>query len=403
MPPTICTKIHAALHGDPMFRRDLKLRWIPNPATGSAATFLWGPRQTGKTTLVRTELPDAMAFDLLDTALAAELTVRPRRLREEILARRPETVVVDEVQKVPELLEEVHWLLENSATRFVLCGSSPRKLRRKSRNLLGGRAIDLRLFPLTSREIPHLDLVKYLNHGGLPVHYLVEDPAPLLRAYVNTYIKEEIIDESVTRNVPAFARFLRVAALTHGGQLNYANIARECGVSATTVRSYYQILQDTLLGFEIEPWRGRRKRRVVDAPKFFLFDVGVANFLYPESPVVSEGSDRFGRAFEHFLLNEVRAFLEYRQLDRPLRFWRTSSGFEVDIIVGDMELAVECKASREVLTSDLRGVRALREEWPVRRAIVVSREARPRKTEDGIEILPWEEFCRGLWDGVWIE
>jgi predicted AAA+ superfamily ATPase len=381
------------------FKRILDISWVPNPMTGSAAAFLWGPRQTGKTTLLRQNLPDAAYYDLLDSDLRAELSVRPRTLREQLLSRRPEVVVVDEIQEVPELLQEVHWLLENTSARFVLCGSSARKLRRKARNLLGGRAIEFHLFPLTTAELPDLDLVRLLNHGALPAHYLVEDPVPLLKAYVNTYIKEEIIDESATRNIPAFSRFLQVVGLTHGRQLNYANVAREAGVSASTVRGYYQILEDTGLGFPLEPWRRAAKRRLVETAKFYLFDIGVAKHLHPESPTVSEGSDLFGRAFEHFLLNEIRAFFSYRRREKPLSFWRTSSGFEVDLVVGDLDLALEFKASRQVRDSDLKGMRALLEEQKVRRSVVVSREDRPRRTEDGIEILPWREFCGMLWEG----
>lgn len=381
------------------FKRDIELSWIPNPRTGSAAAFLWGPRQTGKSTYLRARFPEAKLYDLLDTDLSAELSLRPRFLREEILAQRPQIVVVDEVQKVPSLLEEVHWLLENSATRFVLCGSSARKLRRESRNLLGGRATDHHLFPLTSHEVGGIDLLRVLRHGALPIHYLVDDPKPLLRAYVNSYIKEEIIDESATRNIPAFARFLQMAGLAHGQQINFANIARECGVAASTVRNYYQILDDTLVGFTLEPWRRRKKRRLVETAKFYFFDVGVANQIHPEIQGIDEGTDAFGRAFEHFLLNEVRAFLAYGKRDLPLTFWRTSSGFEVDLIVADMDLAIEFKSSKEIRTGDLKSMRALQEEFGPRRQLVVSRVATPRRTEDGIDILPWDQFCRELWSG----
>jgi predicted AAA+ superfamily ATPase len=228
---------------------------------------------------------------------------------------------------------------------------------------------------------------------------LVEEPAPLLRAYINAYIKEEIIDESATRNVPAFSRFLQVVGLTHGQQLNYASIARETGVSATTVRSYFQILEDTLLGFTLEPWRKTKRRRLTETAKFYLFDIGVASYLHPEARTIVEGSDLYGRAFEHFLLNEVRAFLSYRRIERPLSFWRTSSGFEVDLVVGDLDLALEFKSFQRVRDSDLKGLRALLDEHTVGRCIVVSRESRPRKTEDGIEILPWRSFSKLLWTG----
>jgi len=381
------------------FQRVLELPWIPNPVTGSAATFLWGARQTGKTTFLHDRYPGAKFYDLLDTTLSAELSVRPRLLREELLAQRPAVVVIDEVQKVPPVLEEVHWLLENTATRFILCGSSARKLRHRSRNLLGGRAIDSHLLPLTSREIGAVDLERLLQHGALPVHYLVDDPAPLLQAYVHNYIKAEIIDDSATRNIPAFSRFLQIAGLCHGQQINYASFARDTGVSSSTVRNYFQILEDTLLGFTLEPWRRRQKRRLVETAKFYLFDIGVANQLHPEAKLVAPGSDRFGRAFEHFVLNEVRAYLAYRRLDHPIRYWRTSSGFEVDLIVGDLELALECKAAREVRSADLRGLRALNEEHSARRSVVVSRVETPRIAEGGIEVLPWRDFCEDLWNG----
>jgi predicted AAA+ superfamily ATPase len=379
------------------FRRSLELSWVPNPLTASAAVFLWGPRQTGKTTFLHDTYPEARFYDLLDTGLSAELSVRPQLLREEVLTERPELVVIDEVQHVPLLLEHIHWLLENTATRFILCGSSARKLRRRSRNLLGGRAVDFHMMPLTTQEIGDVDLSRALQHGTVPVHYLAEDPAPLLRAYLNNYIKAEIIDESATRRVPAFSRFLETVGLCHGQQINYANFARESGVSASTVRNYFQILEDTLLGFTLEPWRRRKKRRLVETAKFYLFDVGVANHLHPEAKVVAAGSDRFGRAFEHFILNEVRAYLEYRKLDRPISFWRTSSGFEVDLIVGGMDLAIECKGTREVRTVDLKGMRVLKEEAAPRRSVVVSLAERSRTTSDGIEILPWRRFCQDLW------
>ena len=380
------------------FNRIIDLDAPTNPATGSSAAFLWGARQTGKTTLLHDRLPEARFFDLLDTELAAELSVRPRSLRERVLAEEPATVVIDEIQHVPALLPEVHWLLENTSTDFLLCGSSARKLRRESRNLLGGRAVDLRLHPLTSVEIGDVDLVHLLRYGALPVHYLMEDPRPRLKAYVNNYLKQEIIDESVTRNVPAFSRFLGIVALVHGQQINYSNIARESGVSTNTVRSYFQILEDTLLGFTLEPWRRRKKRRLVETAKFYLFDIGVANQLHPEAGIIDEGTDLFGRAFEHFVLNEVRAYVDYHALDLDLTFWRTSSGYEVDLIVGDLDLAIECKSTREVRGTDLRGMRALKEEFEPAQCLVVSRADAPRRTEDGIEILPWRDFCTRLWE-----
>jgi len=385
------------------FSRKLQVSFTPNPLKGSAACFLWGPRQVGKSTLVKQQFPSAAYYDLLDTELSAELTVRPKQFREEVLALTEKVVIIDEIQKVPTLIDEVHWLLEHTDKHFVLCGSSARKLRRGGKNLLGGRGTECHLHPLTSAEIPDLNLDKMLNHGGLPVHYLVSDPKPLLRAYVNTYLKEEIIDESVTRNIPAFSRFLHVVALTHGQQLNYANIARECGVSTSTVRNYFSILNDTLLGFELEAWKKSKKRRLVETAKYYLFDIGVAHYLSPEIDRVVPGSDVYGRAFEHFLINEIRAFHAYTGRDTPMTYWRTTSGMEVDLILGDMKVALEFKSGSQFSSRWLKGLRALKQEYVPRRMVIVSQIQKPRWTDDGIELLPWQKFCQALWSGEFHE
>lgn len=385
------------------FSRKLQVSFTPNPLKGSAACFLWGPRQVGKSTLVKQQFPSAAYYDLLDTELSAELTVRPKQFREEVLALTEKVVIIDEIQKVPTLIDEVHWLLEHTDKHFVLCGSSARKLRRGGKNLLGGRGTECHLHPLTSAEIPDLNLDKMLNHGGLPVHYLVSDPKPLLRAYVNTYLKEEIIDESVTRNIPAFSRFLHVVALTHGQQLNYANIARECGVSTSTVRNYFSILNDTLLGFELEAWKKSKKRRLVETAKYYLFDIGVAHYLSPEIDRVVPGSDVYGRAFEHFLINEIRAFHAYTGRDTPMTYWRTTSGMEVDLILGDMKVALEFKSGSQFSSRWLKGLRALKQEYVPRRMVIVSQIQKPRRTDDGIELLPWQKFCQALWSGEFHE
>lgn len=385
-------------HGIYEFKRNLKIEFTLNPIKQSAAVFLWGARQVGKTTLLKQQFPHAKYYDLLDTDLVATLTVRPKILREQILGENPEIVIIDEVQKIPSLLEEVHWLLENTATKFVLCGSSARKLKRKATNLLGGRASLFELFPLNTQEIPDFELDKYLNDGGLPVHYLLSKPSALLKGYINTYLKEEIIDEALTRNVPSFSRFLEVVALTHGQQLNYSNVAREAGVSASTVRNYFQILKDTLLGFELEPWRKAKNRRLVETAKFYLFDIGVANYLNPNATKVVQGSDLFGRAFEHFLINEIKAYISYNGLECPLSFWRTTSGYEVDLILGNMELALEFKSSIAIRSRALKGLRVLHDEFSPKKSILVCNEPGRTVTEDGIEIIFWKDFCTQLWN-----
>lgn len=366
----------------------------------------------GKTTLLHQQFPTARFYDLLDTDLKTRLLLRPARLREEVLAKHSPLVVIDEVQKVPALLDEVHWCVENTPTQFILCGSSPRKLKRGAANLLGGRAWRFELFPLTSQEIGrnvgHLNLLdeeermyeleRILNHGLIPQHYASKKPERSLRAYVADYLEQEIQAEALTRSVAAFAKFLQAVGLTHGQLLNYANVARDCGVSAKTVREYYQILEDTLLGHSLEPWRKRKRRRLIETAKFYLFDLGVARALSGMRRI-QPGSEEFGRAFEHFLLEEVRAYLSYSEQYRPLSYWRTSTGLEVALIIGDLDVAIECKAVRQVDERHTKGLRALLEDQSVKEAIVVSLDDAPRQLPGGITVYPWQTFCQKLWSG----
>ncbi|MBN2494008.1 MAG: ATP-binding protein [Deltaproteobacteria bacterium] len=382
------------------FDRILEIDIPENPRSGSGACFLWGPRKTGKTTLLRQRFAGAKYIDLLDTEKQTDFLLHPHHLREQLLAERPEMVVIDEIQKVPALLDEIHWLLENTATKFVLCGSSARKLKREAANLLGGRAWRYELFPLTTAEIQGFDLDRALLHGTLPAHYLDDNPQRTLKSYTLDYLQEEIIHEAAVRNVPAFARFLETVALTHGCLLNYANVAREAGVTAKTVREYYQILKDTLVGHELAPWTRKKKRRLIETAKFYLFDVGVANHLAGISHIMP-GTDVYGRAFEHLLIEEMRAYLAYREKDLPLRFWRTSTGYEVDLVVGDLDCAIEFKSKRNIASQDLRSLRALKQEHRTGRCILVAPEVSRRRTQDDIEIIPFARFCTELWeDGI---
>src|SRR4030043_2268016 len=245
------------------------------------SAFLWGPRKTGKTTYLRASFPASLSYDMLQTDRFLELTKRPFLLREQLLAADPkqlkEPVIIDEVQKVPQLLDEIHWLVENKGLRFILCGSSERKLKRGKANLLGGRAWRFEMFPLVSAELKNLDLLRALNHGMIPIHHLEDSPEKSLKAYTQDYLKEEVLAEGLTRNVPAFSRFFDAMAYSHGELTNYSNIARDCGVDSKTVREYYQILVDTLMGRFVEPFKRRQDRQIISkAAKFYLFDVGVA-------------------------------------------------------------------------------------------------------------------------------
>lgn len=236
-----------------------------------------------------------------------------------------------------------------------------------------------------------------MTSGLLPPHYLSSHPLEELRAYVADYLKEEIAAEALTQNIPAFSEFLRVAAITSSELLNYMNIARETGISHKVVRTYFQILEDTHLGFRVPPWKRSRNRRMIVTGKFYLFDVGVANFLARRQPRL--GSAEFGKAFEHYILMELRAYQVYRAPDLPVTFWRTSTGQEVDFILGDKETAIEIKGSGRVHEGDLRALRALKEDGPVKRRIVVCLEKEPRQPGGGIEILPWRIFLHELWSG----
>lgn len=360
------------------------------------SAFLWGPRKTGKTYWLRDRYPESHIIDLLKTDIFADYVSRPSLLREQFREHKG-LIIIDEIQKIPDLLNEIHWLIENSDASFLMTGSSARKLRRGHANLLGGRAWRYTMAPLTFQETTGFDLEQTMVSGLLPPHFLSPDPIQDLRSYVADYLKEEIVAEAVVQNIPAFAEFLRIASITSGELINYTNIGRETGVSAKVVRNYFQILEDTLLGFRIAPWRKVKNRRLIETEKFYLFDVGVTNYLARRQP--RTGSPEFGKSFEHFILMELMAYRAYRNPELDIRYWRTSSGFEVDFILGDMDVAIEVKASKRVHTGHLKSMTALLEEQHVNKAIMVSLETQPRRLGATIRVLPWRHFLEILWTG----
>jgi len=370
------------------------------PAGQSA--FLWGPRKTGKSTFLAQRFPDSAVFDLLDTDLFFDLSKRPALFRELVLALPPDhlkrPIVVDEAQKVPRLLDEVHGLIEKHRLAFVLCGSSARKLERGGANLLGGRAWRFEMHPLVTAELGGWRLLDVLERGLVPSHYLGADPGRSLVAYCRDYMREEIFAEGLTRNAPAFSRFLDAASFSHGELVNYSNIARECGVDGKTVKEYFQILVDTLFCRLVPPFKARQERQVIiKAPKFYLFDVGVAGALVKRR-IAEERGEQFGRALEHLVLTELAAHASYSELGYDISFWRTKAGLEVDFVLGRGEVAIEVKSADRVDDRDLKGIRAFVEEHAPKRAIVVCNERRPRVRGE-ILLLPYREFFTRLWAG----
>jgi len=366
------------------------------------SAFLWGPRKTGKSTYLKNRFPNSLIYDFLKTDLSIEFAKTPFLLREQLLAQNEAVlqhpIILDEVQKVPQILDEVHWLIENKNLRFILCGSSARKLKRGRANLLGGRAWRYEMFPLTAIEIENIDLLRALNHGLIPVHYLQDNSKRSLKAYVRDYLREEVFNEGLTRNIPAFSRFFDAMGYSHGQLTNYSNIARECGVDSKTVKEYYQILIDTLLGTMVEPFKRRQNRQIISkASKFYLFDVGVAGIL-ADRWLHQEKGESFGRAFEHFILMQIVAHSSYKELDYGINFWRTKSGLEVDFILGRGEVAIEVKGTSRVDTRDLKALYAFTGEYSPRKAIVVCNE-RARRIHGDITIVPWKEFLYDLWEG----
>ncbi len=363
----------------------------------AGSAFLLGPRQVGKSTALRTFYPDSQVINLLKSEEYLSLSNDPSRLRS--IAAAGKLTIIDEIQRIPELLNEVHYLIEERGARFLMTGSSARKLRRGGVNLLGGRARTFRLHPLSMIELgDDFDLNKALQIGMLPAVWTSEDPGILLSAYATDYLEQEIIAEAAVRNVAAFRRFLSLAALISSKQINYTKLASDAQVKPTTLREHVEILIDSLIASRIAPWQAGRKRKVVSTEKLYLFDTGVTRTLQ-ERRSYAPNTAEYGEAFESLLYHELRCYSDYVSQER-ISYWRTTTDIEVDFVLGD-RLAIEAKASKNLTDGDLKGLRAIDSEASFKARIVVCQEPHERRSEDGILILPFENFVRQLWAGGW--
>lgn len=372
-----------------MYQRLLPLRQLIQ----NANYFLFGPRSTGKSTWISEQLDDdAVIVDLLLDDVYEEYLRRPSLLRERFANTR-KIVVIDEIQKLPKLLDEVQSLIVKHRIRFLLTGSSARKLKKDGANMLGGRAREAHFFPLLYKEIPDFDLIRYLNFGGLPIIYLSKEPVEDLKAYVRLYLNEEIKKEAAVRNYERFVRFLDVMALCNGQEINYARLASDTGVPARTIEGHIEVLKDTLIAYELFPYTKTKKRKAVTRSKFYFFDTGVANQLAGRLPLTAKHAE-IGTSFEHFVINEVRAYLSYRRRDENLYFWR-SRDREVDLLIGE-KLAIEIKFADKIKSDLFSGLLALKQERSHKEYHLVGR-FREGGYYEGCRYWNWQVFLDQLW------
>lgn len=359
--------------------------------------FLFGPRGTGKSTWVQSAFKGSVYLDLLESELYTLLLAAPQRLETLIPPAYKGWIVIDEIQRVPELLNEVHRLIENRGLLFVLTGSSTRKLRRKGTNLLAGRALTLRMHPLTAVELGHdFNLEHSLRWGQMPMTFSDPDPKAYLNSFVQTYLREEVQQEGLTRNLPAFARFLEVASFSQAAPVNISGVARECDINRKLAEEYFHILEDLLLAVRVPAFRKRARRRLTAHPKFFLFDAGVFRAIRPQG-VLDRPEEIDGAALETLVFQELRAINDHSDLGYDLYYWRTANQLEVDFILyGERGLiAIEVKRTAKLRKRDLSGLRAFCLDYPVARPILLY-GGRYRRYEEGVEVVPIQEALSGL-------
>lgn len=375
-----------------MYARKLKLPSSKN------SYFLFGPRGTGKTFYLKHNFPNAFYVDLLHSETYVELLGNPSRI-EEMISIHPtnEFVIIDEVQRIPELLNEVHRLIEHKNYRFILTGSSARSLKRKGVNLLAGRALHYTMHPLTIQELGQdFNLEKALSFGLLPSVFALEEASKYLSTYIKTYITEEILQEGLTRNIGQFARFLETASFSQGNQLNYSQIAREVGIHRKVVESYFDITEDLLIGKRIQPFVRRAKRKISTHCKFYFFDVGVYKTLRPRGPLDSE-AEIDGPGLETLFYQHLRAVNDYSNLEYELFFWRSRGQIEVDFVMYGLKglIAFEIKRKSNLQPSDFKGLKTFAQDYPEAQLYLIYGGQR-RYYKDNIHVIPLVEALLSL-------
>jgi len=366
----------------------------------SKSVFLFGPRQTGKTSLLRSLFPESPYINLLNSDTFTTLSARPSQMRLDLLQTQSRwkefPVIIDEIQKLPALLDEVHLCIEDYGMKFIITGSSPRKLKRGNVNLLGGRARTRHLFPLVYREIPDFNLDRILHFGAIPSIYFSDNPTDDLLSYAGNYLQQEILHEGLVRRIENFSRFLQTAARSNTELLNFESIARDAMVPARTIREYCSILEDTLVAVLLKPYGRDLHRKAVSTSKLYFFDVGVANALV-KSFSFGDQSSEYSKCFEHFICTELRAYLSYTRDLRPLTFYRDYSGLEIDFIIGD-DLAIEVKSTDSVQEKHVKALRTATATGGFKHSILVSRDPQPRAIGQ-IEAVPYNLFLTKLYSG----
>ncbi len=359
--------------------------------------FLFGPRATGKTTWLKTVFPKAVFIDLLKSQSYTKLLAAPERLESFIPPDHTGRVVIDEIQRIPALLNEVHRLIEEKGISFVLTGSSARTLRRKGVNLLAGRALTYHFHPLTVMELGRdFNLKQSLKFGHLPYIFKAKDKDAYLSSYIKTYLREEVLQEGITRSIASFSRFLEVASFSQAGAVNSTEIAREVGIDRKTVEGYFQITEDLLVGARIPPFTRRAKRRLVTGDKFFFFDAGIYRTLRPVGPLDTP-EEINDAALETLLLQEITALNDYFGLDLTIYYWKTSLGAEVDFVIYGKNtfIAIEVKRSHRVKNDLMTGLKLFKADYPQAKCFLAC-GVDSKEYHNGIEVRPFEEFIVNL-------